>query len=80
MERGEASHHPLFFTDKRACLWRKMLFAAISALSLASAAAAQNVVSVQVGGTSSSSGGIFQFIPSTITASNGTVVNFQFSV
>lgn len=34
---------------------------------------------IQVGGESSSPGGIFQYNPSNITASNGTVVTFKFS-
>ncbi|GJE99429.1 hypothetical protein PsYK624_156910 [Phanerochaete sordida] len=45
-------------------------------LSAAAAAVAQNVVTIQVGAEMSSPGGIFQFIPSNVTASNGTVVNF----
>jgi len=53
-----------------------MLFAAVSALSLVSVAAAQ--MTVQVGSTASAAGGIFQFIPNTITAPNGTVITFKF--
>lgn len=73
-----------------------MLFAALSALSLASVVAAQEVLSslilhivvrfeesffkiVQVGSTVSAQGGVFQFIPPSITAKNGTVVTFKFS-
>jgi len=57
-----------------------MQFALLSALSLAAAAAAQAAnVTIQVGGQSSSSGGVFQYIPNNITASNGTVVTFRFS-
>jgi len=54
-----------------------MLFAALSALSLASVVAAQQTV--QVGSTVSAQGGVFQFIPPSITAKNGTVVTFKFS-
>jgi len=54
-----------------------MLFAAaVSALSLISVASAQ--MSVQVGSTATAAGGVFQFIPSTITAPNGTVITFKF--
>jgi len=57
-----------------------MLFAALSALALASAAsAATPVVTVQVGSTAASPGGIFQYIPSSFNATNGTIVSFQFS-
>jgi hypothetical protein len=74
-----------------------MQFALLSALSLATAAAATHVVcdsvlfhgfvkfnslfqkNVKVGGTSTSSGGIFQFTPPTINATKGTVVSFLFS-
>ncbi|KAJ7677174.1 hypothetical protein B0H17DRAFT_945297, partial [Mycena rosella] len=34
---------------------------------------------VTVGGESSSPGGIYQFSPNTVTASNGTVIRFRFS-
>lgn len=54
-----------------------MLFAALSALSLATVAAAQ--VTIQVGATASATGGVFQFIPPNVNAANGTVVTFQFS-
>ncbi|KAF9442155.1 hypothetical protein P691DRAFT_811291 [Macrolepiota fuliginosa MF-IS2] len=37
------------------------------------------VVTIQVGSTASAPGGIFQFIPNNVTASNGTVINFQFT-
>ncbi|KAF8970794.1 hypothetical protein BDZ97DRAFT_1724511 [Flammula alnicola] len=51
--------------------------AALSALSLVSAVSAQVVV--QVGAESTTSGGIFQFIPPTVTAKNGTTVTFKFT-
>jgi len=51
--------------------------AAISALSLFSAASAQ--MTVQVGSTSTAPGGVFQYIPSNFTASNGTVITFKFT-
>jgi len=53
-------------------------FALLTALSLALAASAATVT-VQVGGVSSSTGGVFQYIPANITAPNGTVVNFRFA-
>ncbi|KAF4622232.1 hypothetical protein D9613_008964 [Agrocybe pediades] len=53
-----------------------MLFAAAT-LAFVSAAAAQTVQVVTVGGTSATPG--FIFTPSTITAANGTVVSFQFT-
>lgn len=34
---------------------------------------------VQVGATATAEGGVFQYIPSSVTAPNGTVVTFQFS-
>lgn len=37
------------------------------------------VVTVDVGATPQAPGGVFQFIPSTITAENNTIVNFKFS-
>jgi len=52
------------------------LLAALSAISLATAAAAQ--ITVTVGGNSSTPGGIFQYIPANVTAANGTVVTFKF--
>lgn len=36
-------------------------------------------MTVQVGSTTDAPGGIFQFIPPSINAVNGTIVNFQFS-
>jgi hypothetical protein len=36
-------------------------------------------MTVEVGGTSGTTGGPLQFIPNTITAPNGTVVTFKFS-
>ena len=36
-------------------------------------------MSIQVGATADASGGIFQFIPPMINATNGTIVNFQFT-
>ncbi|KAF8152615.1 hypothetical protein B0H34DRAFT_677913 [Crassisporium funariophilum] len=55
-----------------------MLFAvAVSALSLASVASAQMVV--KVGAEATDNGGVFQFIPPTMTASNGTTITFQFT-
>lgn len=55
-----------------------MLFAAaVSALSLLSAASAQ--MTVQVGGTAAAPGGVFQFIPPSFNATNGTVVTFKFT-
>ncbi|CAA7268919.1 unnamed protein product [Cyclocybe aegerita] len=50
---------------------------ALSALSLVSLVSAQTVV--EVGAAPGSQGGIFQFIPPTVTATNGTVVTFRFS-
>jgi hypothetical protein len=35
-------------------------------------------VTIQVGAAADAQGGIFQFIPNSVTASNGTVINFQF--
>ncbi|KAF9473660.1 hypothetical protein BDN70DRAFT_867220 [Pholiota conissans] len=55
-----------------------MIFTAgLTALAFASAASAQ--MTIQVGAESSSQGGIFQYIPNSISAPNGTVVTFQFS-
>jgi plastocyanin len=55
-----------------------MLFAAaISALSLMSVASAQ--MTVEVGSTATAPGGVFQYIPSTMTAKNGTVITFKFT-
>ncbi|CAL1703400.1 unnamed protein product [Somion occarium] len=54
--------------------------AAFTALALATLAAAQNqTVQVQVGATATSPGGVFQFIPPTITATNGSVITFVFN-
>ncbi|KDR76719.1 hypothetical protein GALMADRAFT_96434 [Galerina marginata CBS 339.88] len=53
-----------------------ILAAAVSALSLLSVASAQ--MKVQVGSVATAQGGIFQFIPNTLTAPNGTVITFQF--
>ncbi|PPR06177.1 hypothetical protein CVT24_000719 [Panaeolus cyanescens] len=54
-----------------------MLFTAASLLAVASAVSAQQVI--KVGATMNDQGGIFQFIPPTINAKNGTVVSFQFT-
>ncbi|KAJ8522374.1 hypothetical protein ONZ45_g1014 [Pleurotus djamor] len=54
-----------------------MRFFIVPALAAASMTAAQMVV--QVGSTQTAPGGVFQFIPPTITASNGTVVSFMFT-
>ncbi|KXN92707.1 hypothetical protein AN958_06985 [Leucoagaricus sp. SymC.cos] len=58
----------------------------IASLSFMGLAFAQNsgtnstdVVTIRVGATASDNGGIFQFIPNTVTARNGTVINFQFT-
>ncbi|KAJ7254581.1 hypothetical protein C8J57DRAFT_1347262 [Mycena rebaudengoi] len=58
-----------------------MLFAALAASAAATLVAAQEakVVTVNVGATPQAPGGVFQFIPSTITAENNTIVNFKFS-
>lgn len=57
-----------------------MRFAALSLLSLAALVAAQNqIVTVQVGGDANSPGGFFQFNPNNITASEGSVITFEFS-
>jgi hypothetical protein len=34
---------------------------------------------IQVGATSSTPGEVFQFIPPSVNATNGTVINFQFT-
>jgi len=55
-----------------------MLFAAaVSALSMFSMASAQ--MTVQVGSTATAPGGVFQFIPPSFNATNGTVITFQFT-
>ncbi|KAJ7274827.1 hypothetical protein C8J57DRAFT_1592218, partial [Mycena rebaudengoi] len=55
----------------------KMLFASIAVLAAASVVTAQ--VKVDVGATSASPGGIFQFNPNSIKAAKGTVVTFEFT-
>ncbi|KAJ3554486.1 hypothetical protein NM688_g3083 [Phlebia brevispora] len=49
----------------------------IAALAAAVMAAAQTTI--MVGGDANTPGGIFQFIPPNITATNGTVVTFMYS-
>ncbi|THH28243.1 hypothetical protein EUX98_g5951 [Antrodiella citrinella] len=57
---------------------RTAFFTAV--LSLAAAAFAQNTtIQVQVGGDSTTSGGVFQFIPAQINATVGSVITFNFS-
>ncbi|TFK71158.1 hypothetical protein BDN72DRAFT_482501 [Pluteus cervinus] len=56
-----------------------MLLSTAAVLLAASFASAQSVVTIQVGAEASTPGGIFQFTPPSITAANGTVVNFVFS-
>ncbi|KAJ7722105.1 hypothetical protein B0H14DRAFT_3520417 [Mycena olivaceomarginata] len=52
----------------------------VAASAAAAVASAQNqTTTVEVGGTSGTTGGPLQFIPNTITAPNGTVVTFKFS-
>ncbi|KAJ3568325.1 hypothetical protein NP233_g5789 [Leucocoprinus birnbaumii] len=53
--------------------------ASLSFLGLAFAQNSSNVVTIQVGSTEDAPGGIFQFIPNNVTATNGTVINFRFS-
>ncbi|KAF5345824.1 hypothetical protein D9756_010895 [Leucocoprinus leucothites] len=59
------------------------VIASLSALSLAFAQNSNStnstVVTIQVGSTADAQGGIFQFIPPSVNATNGTVINFQFS-
>jgi plastocyanin len=55
-----------------------MLFAALSTLALATVAAAQDQI-IQVGATSTTAGGAFQFIPPNVNATNGSVITFQFT-
>jgi plastocyanin len=59
------------------------ILASLSALGMVLAqnngTSSSNVVTIQVGATAATQGGIFQFIPNSVTASNGTVINFQFS-
>nr|GAT47563.1 predicted protein [Mycena chlorophos] len=53
---------------------------AFAALGPISAVLAQNqTMQVQVGAEQNTPGGIFQFIPNTLTASNGSVITFVFS-
>ncbi|KAF8901395.1 hypothetical protein CPB84DRAFT_1915464 [Gymnopilus junonius] len=54
-----------------------MLFAAVSAFTLLSAASAQ--MTVQVGSTATAQGGVFQFIPNNFNATKGTTITFQFT-
>ncbi|KAF8876652.1 hypothetical protein BD779DRAFT_1677684 [Infundibulicybe gibba] len=59
-----------------------MRFTTVAAsLSLAALAVAQsnNSVTIEVGSTESAQGGIFQFIPPSVNATNGTVITFRFS-
>ncbi|KAJ7433628.1 hypothetical protein B0H11DRAFT_757679 [Mycena galericulata] len=52
----------------------------VVSLAAAAVVSAQNqTLLVNVGAEMATSGGIFQFIPNSITASNGSVVTFQFS-
>ncbi|KAJ6481489.1 hypothetical protein C8R47DRAFT_1134587 [Mycena vitilis] len=52
----------------------------VTTLAAAAVASAQNQsVLVNVGAEMNSPGGIFQFIPNTLTASNGSVITFKFS-
>ncbi|KAF9003000.1 hypothetical protein BDQ17DRAFT_1356445 [Cyathus striatus] len=53
------------------------LIAAATVSSLVSLAAAQ--MTIQVGAEATTSGGIFQFIPPQLNATNGTTVTFQFT-
>ncbi|KAJ7578015.1 hypothetical protein C8J56DRAFT_898696 [Mycena floridula] len=50
----------------------------LSILLFSSVALAQNA-SINVGGTQTTPGGIFQFMPNTITATNDSVITFQFT-
>ncbi|KAI0792251.1 hypothetical protein C8Q75DRAFT_589095 [Abortiporus biennis] len=52
--------------------------AALSALSFAAIAAAQDAT-IQVGATAATAGGIFQFMPPTINATKGSTITFVFS-
>ncbi|EKM58982.1 uncharacterized protein PHACADRAFT_249130 [Phanerochaete carnosa HHB-10118-sp] len=45
-------------------------------LSAALVAVAQTVVTIQVGAEAATPGGIYQYMPPNVTASNGTIVNF----
>ncbi|KAJ7607422.1 hypothetical protein FB45DRAFT_930288 [Roridomyces roridus] len=53
------------------------LFTIAAALSAAAVATAQQVITVNVGGTATQGG--FLFSPNNITAANGTIINFQFT-
>jgi len=55
-----------------------MLLAALSAISLA-AVAAQAQTIIQVGGNASTPGGILQFTPPSVNATNGTIIIFTFN-
>ncbi|KAF8063560.1 hypothetical protein FPV67DRAFT_1672579 [Lyophyllum atratum] len=55
------------------------LFAAVSCLSATLLAVAQSNPIVLVGSTSDAPGGIFQFIPPSINATNGTTITFRFT-
>ncbi|KAF7314465.1 hypothetical protein MKEN_00919300 [Mycena kentingensis (nom. inval.)] len=53
---------------------------AVVALVAAAVVSAQNqTITVNVGGTSDTPGGIFQFMPNSLTAANGSVITFTFS-
>ncbi|KAK0447387.1 uncharacterized protein EV420DRAFT_871740 [Desarmillaria tabescens] len=54
-------------------------FTILAALAVPLLAGAQNTHVIQVGGTATETGGIFQFIPPNITATEGDVVTFNFS-
>ncbi|KAF8876654.1 hypothetical protein BD779DRAFT_1804240 [Infundibulicybe gibba] len=55
--------------------------AAAASLYLAALAVAQstNVTIIEVGSTTAAPGGIFQFVPPMVNATNGTVITFRFS-
>ncbi|EMD31779.1 hypothetical protein CERSUDRAFT_88657 [Gelatoporia subvermispora B] len=52
--------------------------AALTAVSLAAVAAAQNVT-IQVGQVASAAGGALQFVPPSVKATNGSVITFQYA-
>ncbi|KAK0502337.1 hypothetical protein EDD18DRAFT_1100794 [Armillaria luteobubalina] len=54
-------------------------FTTLLALAAPLLAVAQNTTTIQVGGTASEAGGIFQFNPANVTASVGDVITFEFS-
>ncbi|KJA16235.1 hypothetical protein HYPSUDRAFT_47543 [Hypholoma sublateritium FD-334 SS-4] len=54
-----------------------MLATTLTALAMFSAATAQ--MTIQVGAEATTSGGIFQYIPNSLNATNGTVITFEFS-